>query len=108
MDWVNQILQRWQDIVIPAAVFLAALIITLWLRRVAYKILEKWAKATQWEGHNILVRATRLPSLLICILIGFLLALAVSTLPQTYKLLTNRILWSLFVLFVAQGVIVLA
>mgnify|MGYP001577549721 CR=1 FL=1 len=108
MNLVNQILQRWRDIVIPAAVFLAALIITLWLRRVAYKILEKWAKATQWEGYNILVRATRLPSLLICVLIGFLLALAVSTLPQTYKLLTNRILWSLFVLFVAQGVIVLA
>lgn len=108
MDWISQILQRWQDIVIPAAIFIAVLIITLWLRRVAFKILERWAKASQWQGYTIFISATRLPSLLVCVILGILLALFFSILPPSYKLLSSRILWSLLILIVVQGVVVLA
>ncbi|MBI4289253.1 MAG: mechanosensitive ion channel [Chloroflexi bacterium] len=108
MSLIDAIVQRWQVVVVPAAVFVAFLLFALWLRRLAYRAMERWAKQTQWEGHSILVAATRLPSLLASLIIAVLLALEVSILADGGKALAARVSWSLFALMVALAALGLA
>src|SRR4030043_262493 len=91
----------WPDVIIPLAVFAAGLIATLWLRRVAYAALNRWAKRTKWQGDDMLLQATRLPSIIWCILLSASLALAVSTVPSRWKNLASDGLWTLLVLSLA-------
>ncbi len=88
----------WPDIVIPSAVFAAGLIATLWLRRIAYGALLRWALRTKWQGDDILVRATRLPSIFWCLIVSASLAFAVSDFPSRWKDLSSNGLWTLLVL----------
>ena len=88
----------WPDVVIPLAVFLAAIIATLWLRRVAYNALDLWTKRTRWQGDEILLQATRIPSILWCLLISAYLALAVSIVSPTWEDPLDKGLWTLFIL----------
>ena len=91
----------WPDVVIPVAVFLAALIATLWVRRIAYNALDRWTKKARWQGDEILLQATRVPSILWCLLISASLALAVSVVPTTWKDPSDKGLWTLFILSLA-------
>jgi small-conductance mechanosensitive channel len=91
----------WPDVVIPVAVFVAALIATLWLRRVSYKALTRWAERTEWQGDDILLQATRGASVLWCIMISAALGLAVSPLTSRWKSLSSDGLWTLLVLSLA-------
>jgi len=88
----------WPDVVIPLAVFLAAIIATLWLRRVAYNALDRWTKKTRWQGDEILLQATRIPSILWCLLISAYLALAVSIVSPAWENPLGKGLWTLFIL----------
>ena len=82
LSWLAQ---NWPDAVIPLAVFLASLIATFWLRRGAYDRLDRWAKKAGWQGHEIVVNATRSASALWCLLLSVYLALAVSRIPAGWK-----------------------
>ena len=93
--WVSE---KWALIAIPVAVFLAVLIAGLWLKRVAYSALDKWAKRTRWPGDEILVRSTRAASTLWCLIIAIYLALEVSAIPQEWKLPSRLVLWSLLLI----------
>jgi small-conductance mechanosensitive channel len=88
----------WPDVVIPLAVFAAGLIATLWLRQAAYSALIRWASKTKWQGDDILVQATRLPSIFWCLIISAALALAVSDIKSLWKNLSSDGLWTLLVL----------
>lgn len=88
----------WPDVVIPLAVFAAGLIATLWLRQIAYGALNRWAEKTKWQGDDILVQATRLPSIFWCLIVSASLALAVSIVPSRWKNLSSDGLWTLLVL----------
>ncbi len=95
MEWF---ITNWQDIVIPLAIFVAVLIACIWLRRLAYGRLYHWAKKTRWAGDEILLQATRVPSLLWCVLAGIYLSITVSTMPAAYKVPAGRAMGSLLVL----------
>lgn len=88
----------WPDVVIPLAVFAAGLIATLWLRQIAYGALNRWAMKTKWQGDDILVQATRLPSIFWCLIVSASLALAVSSIPSRWKNLSSDGLWTLLAL----------
>lgn len=105
MNWVNQILQRWQDLVIPVAVLVFFLLLLLWLRNVAYRGLHRWAKRTKWQGDNVLIRAVRTPVTLLIWLIAVFLAIEVSMISAGWKSLAAQVFWSLFILIVAMAVI---
>jgi hypothetical protein len=91
----------WSDIVIPLAVFAAGLIATIWLRRFAYHAVERWAKRTKWLGEEIFFQATRVPSILWCLILSSALALAVSVVTPHWKHWANKGLWTLLVISLA-------
>jgi len=95
----------WSDIVIPLAVFAAGLIATIWLRLVAYNALERWAQKTIWQGDEILLQATRAPSILWCLILSSALALTVSPVPQHWKNWANKGLWTLLVISLALSAV---
>jgi hypothetical protein len=95
----------WSDIVTPLAVFAAGLIATIWLRRVAYNALDRWAKKTKWQGDDILLQATRAPSILWCLILSSALALTVSPVPQDWKNWANKGLWTLLVISLALSAV---
>jgi small-conductance mechanosensitive channel len=95
----------WSDIVTPLAVFAAGLIATIWLRRVAYNALDRWAKRTKWQGDEILLQATRAPSILWCLILSSALALTVSPVAQHWKNWANKGLWTLLVISLALSAV---
>jgi hypothetical protein len=95
----------WSDIVTPLAVFAAGLIATIWLRRVAYNALDRWAKKTKWQGDDILLQATRAPSILWCLILSSALSLTVSPVPQHWKNWANKGLWTLLVISLALSAV---
>ena len=100
-DLVAWMSEKWALLAIPVAVFLAVLIAGLWLRRMAYSALGRWAKRTKWAGDEILVRATRAASILWCLIIAIYLALEVSAIPPDWKLPARLVLLSLLVISLA-------
>jgi Family of unknown function (DUF5752)/Mechanosensitive ion channel, beta-domain len=101
MNWADS----WPDVIIPLAVFAAGLIATIWLRRVAYNTLERWAMKTKWQGDEILLQATRAPSILWCLILSSALALTVSPVPQHWKNWANKGLWTLLVISLALSAV---
>jgi small-conductance mechanosensitive channel len=91
----------WPDVVIPLAVFAAGLIATIWLRRFAYNALERWAKRTKWQDDEIFLQATRVSSLLWCLILSSALALEVSVVTPYWKDWANKGLWTLLVISLA-------
>ena len=108
MDWIGRALQRWPDVAVPAGVFVAFLLLALWLRRAGYRLLARWAKRTGWQGYQVLVRSTRGPSLYLCLIVSLLLGMEVSILGPGWKAAASRGLWSLFILALAAAAIGLA
>ena len=90
--------ENWSDVVIPAVVFLFSVLATFWLRRRAYYYLNMWAKETRWQGHSILVNATRNPSAIWALIISACLALAVSSVSSKWEDPITKGLWTVFVL----------
>lgn len=108
MDWIGRTLQRWSDVAVPAGVFVAFLLLALWLRRAGYRLLDRWGKRTGWQGYQVLVRSTRGPSLYLCLIVSLLLGMEVSILGPGWKAMASRGLWSLFILALAAAAIGLA
>lgn len=98
VSWVSE---RWALLVIPLAVFLGVLTAGLWLRRIAYGALARWAKKTEWREDEVIIGATRAPSVLWCLLIAASLAVLVSAIPQMWKVSARLVLWSLLLLSLA-------
>jgi small-conductance mechanosensitive channel len=92
---------NWQDALIPASVFLASLIVLLWLRRRIEARLGKWLDRTGWPGNNALARLLRGPSVFWALLISGYLGLQVSALSQDWTVPLGRGIGSVFILSVA-------
>mgnify|MGYP005856210885 CR=1 FL=1 len=101
LSFQEQVIQRWQQIGVPAAVFTFFVLITLWIRRSAYRVLERWGQRVPWAGYPALLEGTRRISLLWCFLFAAFLALEVSALPGTGKSLAGKGIASLFILSLA-------
>ncbi|MDP2954245.1 MAG: DUF5752 family protein, partial [Chloroflexota bacterium] len=99
---------RWIELAIPLAVFLAGIIAALWLRGAAYRALDRWTRKTRWQGDEILLQATRSPSILWSLVLSAYLALAVSTIHAVWKDLAGKALWSLLIVSFALTALSLA
>ncbi|MFH1382096.1 MAG: DUF5752 family protein [Chloroflexota bacterium] len=102
-DWLD-----WAPVIIPVAVFVAALIATFWLRRQSNRWLERRLGKMGWEGEAILVQASKGLSALWCLIISGSLALAVSSLVPEWKAMVGKGLGTLFVISVALFLLSLA
>ncbi len=92
---------NWRDIVVPAATLFAALIALLWLRKWAMEAFARWLKPGEAEEKQTALRLLRRSSLLLSLIVSVYIALAVSVVPQVWKGIIGRALWSLFVFSLA-------
>ncbi len=95
-DWEN-----WSLLIVPIAVFLFSLIALFWLRRLAYRLLNRWLIRARWEGTQVVLQSLRVPSILWNLMISAYLGLVVSELHPTWKSPTGNGLWTLFLISVA-------
>lgn len=75
----------WKEVFLPAAVFLAVLIVTLWLRQRGWRFLGRARDNVRWAGLPILAGALRRQSVLWCLLASGLAGLAFSSLGPEWK-----------------------
>jgi small-conductance mechanosensitive channel len=92
---VDFIAQNWSDIIIPVAVFIVSLIAFFWLRKLILDKIIGWAKKTDWQTDDILIRAIKGPFSLFCLILSIYLGLAVSTIPDSWKTPVGTGLWTL-------------
>jgi moderate conductance mechanosensitive channel len=90
---------------IPLGVVIVVIALTLFLRNLFYKRLNKWANKTKSRWDDILISSTRIASILWCIWLGIYLGFValqfVMQLPSYWQEVINRIIP---VIFVALGI----
>lgn len=96
-SWIGE---RWQDTLIPAAVFLASITVLQWLRRLISKWLSRQAEQTQWLAPDAVAGILRWPSRLWVLVLAAYLGLQASQMAAGWKVLVGRALWSLVILTV--------
>lgn len=94
IEWITE---NWLSLTVPTIVFLAFLVVAVWVRRVIYNYLNGVFAKVKWEGSEILLQATRAPFFQWCLMLGAYTAIQVSTLSLHGKALAGRILGSIFV-----------
>lgn len=105
IDWLNR---NWLSITAPAIVFLAFLVVAIWARRALYNYLDRLFVKIKWEGSQALIQATKAPFFQWCVILGVYTAIQISTLSPHGKLLTGRILGSIFIVSLTWTLIRLA
>jgi len=99
-DWLTQswlwLTQNWLHIVAPLLVFLATYVVGLWVRRVVYRAFNRWAVG-KWEGSQLIIQTTRTPFIYWFLILGAFIAIQVSKLDSSGKVLAGKVLASLFV-----------
>lgn len=99
---------NWLSLLIPVVVFAAALIALSWLRRRVFDRFGRWAAKTKWPADDLLVRALSGPSFIWAVFFSVYLALIVSIVPQEWKDLSTRSVWTLFLISVTITVMSMA
>ena len=101
----DDIAANWFNIVIPVVVFIVSIIALFWLRKWALERLERWSKRINWALGNTLIPSLRGPTSLLCLILSIFLGVAVSNVPDTWKLPISNSLWSLFTAAIAITII---
>jgi small-conductance mechanosensitive channel len=101
LDWLTTswfwLTQNWLSIVVPSLVFLATWVVGLWSRRFIYRTFNRWAVG-KWEGMQLVIQTTRAPFIHWFLILGAFIAIQVSRLGSSQKVLADRVLASLFIL----------
>lgn len=87
----------WPLVAIPVAVFIVSIIALFWLRKIFLGWLEKWSKKINWSVGNTLIPSLRGPFSLLCLILSIYLGMAVSDIPESWKIPAGNGLWSLFI-----------
>jgi len=100
VDWFNNswlwLTTNWLYVVVPLIVFLATYVVGLWSRRVIYRAFNRWAVG-RWEGSQLIIQTTRAPFIHWFLILGAFIAIQVSRLDSSGKILADKVLASLFV-----------
>jgi small-conductance mechanosensitive channel len=100
VDWLNNswlwLTTNWLYVVIPLIVFLATYVVGLWLRRIIYRTFNRWAVG-KWEGSQLIIQTTRAPFIHWFLILGAFIAVQVSRLDSSAKIIADKVLASLFV-----------
>jgi len=86
------------DVLIPVIIALGSFIVLMILRSVLYKAVHRWAQKTQTTLDDMIVSATRAPSMFWAVILALYLGVAGSELPARYLTYTHRLLSSLIIL----------
>jgi small-conductance mechanosensitive channel len=99
-DWLNAtwlwLTKNWLHIAVPLLVFLATYVVGLWVRRIVYRALNRWFGG-KWEGSQLVIQTTRTQFIYWFLILGAFIAIQVSKLDPSGKVLADKVLASLFV-----------
>src|SRR3989338_7568254 len=73
-----------QKIIIPAVTTLLSASLLFIVRGITFRVLHKWAKKTETDIDDIIIKAFRTPSLYWCIAIGLYIGVVVSDIQEKY------------------------
>ncbi len=82
---------------VPVVVFLAFIVVSLWVRRRLYNYLEKILVQAKWEGSNIFLNLTRHTFFQWCLILGGYTSIQISQLSSYVKYLSGKIFGSIFI-----------
>jgi len=77
----------------PLIIALASTAVLFALRGIGFRILHKWAAATDTKIDDIIIKAVRTPSIYLCIAIVLYIGIAVSDLPEKYVLYISKAIY---------------
>jgi small-conductance mechanosensitive channel len=86
---------------IPVGIGILVTVTVYFLRRFLYKNIQKLAAKTRTQFDDIMVRATRLPTLFWCFWLGIYIGFTVYAAPESWSKITDQLIP---VLFVALGI----
>ncbi len=96
MNFFDWLLTNWISIVIPVAIFLAFVIIALWIRRAVFRIFYQWLTRVSKGFADIISQTMRTPFFHWFIILGAYIAIQISITPPEGKVVAGKILFSLF------------
>jgi small-conductance mechanosensitive channel len=94
IEWLSQ---NWMLFVVPVIVFLAFLIVGLWVRRSVFNFVSKRMPASLKDDNGLVLNIFRAPFVHWFLIIGAYVAIQISVLNPELKIITGKILASLFV-----------
>jgi small-conductance mechanosensitive channel len=100
LDWLTAswlwLTQNWLSVAVPLLVFLATWVVGLWVRRFVYRAFNRWVVG-KWEGNPIIFQTIRAPFIHWFLILGAYIAIQVSKLDASEKILADRVLASLLI-----------
>jgi small-conductance mechanosensitive channel len=108
MEMVAWITENWLAVVIPVVVFLAFFVVGLSVRRIVFKALSKLWDKVKWKEGQLFNQIIRAPFLHWWLIVGALVAIAITALPSTSKALAAKVLGSLFAISLTWVIITLS
>lgn len=96
--------QHWQELAVPLGILLLTLSVAWVVKRLLFRVLDRWAARTSSTLDNLVVAALRAPFMLWALILAVHLATQVSDLPERVTRLTSQgllILWIVSLTLVA-------
>jgi small-conductance mechanosensitive channel len=104
IEWIEN---NWLTLTVPISIFLAFVIIGLWVRRVLYDRLNRLLTKTGWGGRDVLVQTTRGPFFFWFMLLGAFVAIKFSSMPVEAQVLSDKIIGSIFIISIIWLLLIL-
>ena len=101
MQYVNYVIDNADTFATPFFVFLWVFLVALGLRRIAYRLMARWARRTTTRIDDEIIKATRGPSLLWCVIVGIQVAVATSPLDLQIISYSHKLLGALIAVSVS-------
>lgn len=89
-----------KQVIVPVIIVLSTVAILLIIRAILFRILQQWAKRTKTQFDDIIISATRNPSLLFAVAIGIHLGLSFSDIPEKHLGYLSKIIHLIIILAV--------
>lgn len=79
-----------KSILIPSVIAVLSIVILFILRNIAFRVLHKWAKMTETDIDDIIIKSFKTPSIYWIIAIGLYSGVAISELPEKYAFYLSK------------------
>lgn len=87
-----------KDILLPGASALLTTVLLLFLRAIAFKLFQNWARKSPTKLDNFLIKSLKTPSIFWALAIGLYVGLNISNFPAKYVLYLGKII-NIFLIF---------
>ena len=77
-------------VVFPLVIFAASTVIMLIVRGISLRLLHTWAKKTETQLDDLVLKAFKVPSIYWCVALGLYLSIALSDIPEKYIFYLSR------------------